>query len=452
MIAVLRKIFTSHRLSLFVLLLIQLGTFIFNRYLPVKLNALLFMGSSLFFGIGLLGIYLNKEVGIAEKGQQRNIWLKSLTTLFGLSVITVIFFLLKQNFMQNPILAEQSDVIPTIIELCERFVSGDNVYKPIEKFGYFLPVTYLPMQWVPFLTAEIFHFDYRWIPISIWAIAFILLVWRSMKYNNYWYHILTIIFGTIPILLMSVTTDPVSFIMSGTVAINPLSSVMSDTVEIMVAGYYILLILSFNINSPVLRGLIVAICLMSRYSLVLWLPVAVVVLWLNEPKRNFYITTGTIVIFIVGIYVIPFLSKDWGIFYRGYKHYDISALGEWQHINGETGKPYHLYSGFGFAPFIYDYYPGQDLMAKIKALQRFHFWGSLLTTAALVLLYLRIRKSIHYKIYLMASFKIYLAIFMFFIQVPYTYLMLVDLFVSIAIFAETGKYHFAGKIKRNLTA
>ncbi len=395
------------------------------------------MASSLFFGIALLGIYRNKEVGIAEKGQRRNIGVKSLATLFGLSAITAVFFLLKQHFSQNPILAEHSDVIPTIIELCERFLNGDAVYRPIEKFGYFLPVTYLPMQWVPFLTAEVFHFDYRWISISIWAIAFTVLVCRSMKYNSSWYHILTVLFGTIPILLMSLTS-------------GSLSSIMTNTVEIMVAGYYILLILSFNINNPVLRGLIVAICLMSRYSLVLWLPVAFVVLWLNEPKRNFYSTAATIIVFIVGIYVIPFLSKDWGIFYRGYKHYDISALGEWQHINGETGKPYHVYSGFGFASFIYDYYPGQDLMAKIKVLQKFHFWGSLLTTAALVLLYLRIRKSIYYKIYLMASFKIYLAVFMFFIQVPYTYLMLVDLFVSIAIFAETGKYHFAGTIKRKM--
>lgn len=434
MTALLGKIFRSHRFGLILLLLIQWYTFTFNRHLPVQLNAFVFMGSSLLFGIVLLRIYYNKSVGLSETGLQKGRLLKRIISLGGLSLIALSFYLLNQNFTQHEILAKQSDVIPTIIELCERFTHGKKVYTPIEHFGYYLPVTYLPMQWMPFLMAEVLHFDYRWIPIVIWAIAFIILVRRSMKYNSAVYHLFTILFGTIPVLLMSMTA-------------NPLSSIMADTVEIMVAGYYILLILSFNINSPVLRGLIVGICLMSRYSLVLWLPLAVVVLWISEPKRNFYITAATILIFILGIYVLPFLSKDWGIFYRGYKHYDISAFGEWEHINEATGKPYHLYSGFGFASFIYEYYPNPDLMAKIKVIQGFHFWGSVLSTVAMIIIYFRIRKNIHYKIFLMGSFKIYLAIFMFFIQVPYTYLMLVDLFVTIAIFAEVGKYHFAGTIK-----
>ncbi len=46
------------------------------------------------------------------------------------------------------------------------------------------------------------------------------------------------------------------------------------------------------------------------------------------------------------------------------------------------------------------------------------------------------RKKINYKIFMLSSFKIYLAVFLFLIQVPYEYLMCVGNFVSIAIFCE----------------
>jgi hypothetical protein len=50
------------------------------------------------------------------------------------------------------------------------------------------------------------------------------------------------------------------------------------------------------------------------------------------------------------------------------------------------------------------------------------------------------RHRIHPVIFLMSSFKIYLTLFLNFIQVPYIYLMITASFVSIAIFAELGRY------------
>ena len=52
------------------------------------------------------------------------------------------------------------------------------------------------------------------------------------------------------------------------------------------------------------------------------------------------------------------------------------------------------------------------------------------------------KEKINYKIFLLGSFKIYLAFFLFLIQVPYEYLMITGNFVSIAIFCDQARYKF----------
>ena len=50
------------------------------------------------------------------------------------------------------------------------------------------------------------------------------------------------------------------------------------------------------------------------------------------------------------------------------------------------------------------------------------------------------RTKINNRIFLMASFKIYLTFFLSFILVPYSYLMITGVLVSIALFAEQARY------------
>jgi hypothetical protein len=207
----------------------------------------------------------------------------------------------------------------------------------------------------------------------------------------------------------------------------------------MVAGYYMLLICSLNSTNAVFRGLMIGICLLSRYSLLLWLPLATAVVWWSEPRKQFWQTVVTVIFFTAALYIIPFLSKDWGSFYRGYKYYDSSALGEWQHINPSTGKPFHLFAGHGIA---YKFYSLSNIPIgqRLKWLQKAHLICSLGITLISGIWYWFNRKHIHHRIFLMGSFKLYLAVFLFFIQVPYLYLMIVSLFVSIAVFFEQSRY------------
>lgn len=226
-----------------------------------------------------------------------------------------------------------------------------------------------------------------WLPIISWTIAFGLIIIRSMKFNSALYHLLVILSGAGTVLFLSVASGPVNDI----------------TLEatLMFAAYYMLLVLSFNINSPVIRGAIMSICLaVTGFNAVFWLAPVLLVLWLNEPKRSFYSMIITLAIVIAGIYTLQ---------YSGMKLVFLS-------YNAGILAPVSLQLG-------------------------------ILMSSAMIILYLKIRKVMHYRIFLMASFKSCMALFLLFSCLPYPGLMLIDLFVSIAIFAETGKYHFAGNIK-----
>lgn len=421
----------KYDLMIMVVLLIQTGILLLGNnvyYLGVEGSSFSFLACGLLVGVLLLAKFRKQKVIVERSNTEgKN---KSKFLIWLIAVIVMFCFLpqIAQSFIETPISLKYSDIIPTVVELCERFFKGEFVYKPIEKFGYYLPVTYLPAQWMPFLLAEKWGFDYRWITLSLFFLSFLLVAYRSQRHSLILQHFYILLLFLLSYLLI--------------VFINP--EIISISIELMIVAYYMALIVSMNINNPILRGIAIACCLMSRYSLVLWLPIGVLVLWQNESRKSVITTAMTVILLVIVFYVLPYLSKDWYIFYNGYKAYDGSALGEWTHIDYSTNMPYHLYNGFGFAHIVYQNFPGLSLEQKIKIAQRFHLWASFGTTLLLILYYLRNKGNIYYRIFLMVSFKLYIAIFLFFIQVPYLYLMLVDLFVGIAVFAEQFRYKIIG--------
>lgn len=385
----------------------------------------LYFATSLYIGIWVILKFLDHKAVLLDKKDNRK-YKHQKFVLLGSALVVIILTLgfINNKMQQFPIDPELSDVIPTVQELTQRFVNGTYVYEPIEKFGYHLPVTYLPMQWAPYLLPEVAGFDYRWLTLVIFFGCVILILFQSMQLNSIWHHIITTV-------LLMLSYVFITYYNTG---------VHLHTFELLIVSYYVLLLLAINNGHPIWQGLMVGICLMSRYSLVLWLPMAIIVLCLNKDKKHIITVAATTLIFILVIYVLPFLSKDWMIFYNGYKYYDNSAIGEWEHLNPVTNKPYHLYNGFGFAHVVYQNFLDWTLIAKIKLLQKLHLFISIGTSIVLIIYYFKNKHRIDYKVFLLASLKIYLAIFYFLIQVPYMYLMLVDFFVGVALYAIQSRY------------
>ena len=156
-------------------------------------------------------------------------------------------------------------------------------------------------------------------------------------------------------------------------------------------------------------------------------------------KKQLYTSAITALVIVLALYVIPFLSKDWGVFYSGYKYYDDAARFEWNHLNSE-GQPIQLFSGTGLAYHFYTRLLNIDVHARIKLLQKTQLVCSILVTILMGIWFWLKKDKIDRKIFILSSFKIYLTVFLFLIQVPYEYLMCVGNFVTIALFCEQARY------------
>lgn len=393
--------------------------------LPQTLTAVLQTAAGL--GLGMLLIARSFRASaplVFSADDHRRRWLFPALAVGGfLLLLFPLALSLKQLFIAQPIDARYSDIIPTIQIAVRRFLAGEPVHPAVTFGNYTIPVlSYMPLQWLPYCFAEWLNKDYRTIAFVIWTGAVCLLVFRTTQ-ASLWQ-------GT----LLAIAA---AAMFSAILDYQP--HILSMTIELMVAGYYMLLIMGLHQRNPWLKGLGIALCMLSRYSLVLWLPLWLLIEWFSNDRRQALQTMLTAALAVLLIYIIPFLSQDWTVFYRGYKQYDQSAMGEWQHLN-DAGLPWHLYSGNGFAYLFYSGLSDWDLLARIKALQRTHFIASLLVVAGMGAWYFWKRHRIQdFRLLLLGTFKVYLTVFFELIQVPYAYLLVVGCFVSLAIVGERSR-------------
>lgn len=384
-------------------------------------NAIALFLSSLLFGIVFLYRFYNvSTVRPPAVAPRRQLWLS-------LSVLSIGFVLIgiryHHFFQHREISVANSDIIPLIQVACRRLLSGQYVYSIVNDFGYTQDMTYLPLHWMPISLATITGIDARWVPQLLWAIVAVLVCIRSWHIPNMFMR------AAVPIILLA----------ANYVVFTANCAILQLTVEFLIAAYYMLLITSFSTGSAWLQGVAIGCCLLSRYSLALWLPLYAFVMLAAGHKRQFFTAAGIALGMVLLLYVIPFMLRDPHIFLNAYGYYTKAAFFEWTHVNKE-GLPMHLFSGTGFAYYFYTRFTGLDIAERIHLLQRTHIVVCMAVTAGMAIWYYRHKHRVDHRLFLMGSFKIYLTFFLFLIQVPYVYLMCVGNFVSIIMFIEQAAY------------
>jgi hypothetical protein len=258
---------------------------------------------------------------------------------------------------------------------------------------------------------------------GIWMVALIAILRRARCRNHTW------LTYAVPLLILV------------TLAImnRKIPAILCATIELMIAGYYMLFITAINSRKAVLVALAFTACILSRYYIVFWLPLWFFAGMVGGDRKY----TLQVSLFIVGwillCYIIPFAARDWSIVRIFGPGYELAARGEWAHLNAEH-LPCHLYTGNGFAFLFYQAYRATDMYRGYDLLKKLLMTVPLLTVFAMGGWYYFNRHRIPLRIFLMASFKIFLTVFLALILVPYSYLNMVAGFVSIAILAEQSRY------------
>jgi hypothetical protein len=302
--------------------------------------------------------------------------------------------------LANPVDVSQSDIIPILQNYVGRFRSGEVVYRYITNLPYPLFPNHLPLQWLPYVPADEFGIDYRW-----WALGLFLLM-------------------GVGVYLIFLNTQRLPWLLFGAASLLPAlmlrhmivadSGLFAHTVEFTIIAYYFGLAAAIFSRSAVLQAAALVLCLLSRYSVVFWVPLFLWLLWRERGRAHAVAVAGLTLLGILLIYVRPFLYEDWTIFTHALSEYRIATLGEWS-------RKTHLFNGLGFASFFYTYAPG-DLPTRIAWLQKAHVLVSVGSVVLSALTYWMLRRRIDYRALALISLMLYLATFYAFIQIPYAYL------------------------------
>jgi hypothetical protein len=191
---------------------------------------------------------------------------------------------------ENPLLYQNADMLPIIKSMNQRFLHGQwkQVYQPIPEIWSGIQPIYLPAMWMPFGLSLIFDFDIRWITLcGIWLslILCVLPVWRK--------------------LIESIFLIVAFLILLAWLHTNGDNGVIELTEEGVVFFYYSLLATAIILKNPWIMGISVALCLMSRYSFIGWIPFAIVYLLLRR-EYKFLLRVSLAAATVVFVLILPF--------------------------------------------------------------------------------------------------------------------------------------------------
>lgn len=367
--------------------------------------------------LGIIPIAFHRFLVLPQKKIPKNkkLWLALAVIGTGI-IVFVLFSSMQEIIRQYPIDYAFSDIIPTIQQQVQRFIQGEKVYQPIVFGTYSYPSGYLPGTWLPFIPAALLQIDFRWVPMIAFVFAIILLLIYQRKKIEH------------PAASFAMVLIP--FTLYQFIHNNP--DVAGFSVELLISVYYLLFALHMHSKNYLLTGVLLSLCLLSRYTLVLWLPLFFFILFLDHNKQALFrigISTFSMVLLI---YILPFFIKDPQVILHGLLSYGNSGIAEWTHIDAVKQLPEHLTKGVGFAYFFYKI-PHIEIIKKIQLMQVVLFSLLLLFNIVMLIVYWKYRQQVNRKIFLLGSLKIYLTLFYTFIHVPYIYLYTVPLMISVGI-------------------
>ncbi|MBO0360903.1 hypothetical protein J0X19_23285 [Hymenobacter sp. BT186] len=378
-----------------------LFTFLRNLFGPFISPVVLWLAG---VGVGVSGLWAfrSQPLPALNSFKQRQVGL-----LLPLAALVLFGTRIAKMLQRMPIDPAQSDVIPLIQVVVRRWLASEPVYVPIHDFGYLLYPTYLPLTWLPFVPAELLAFDYRWIAFGGFGIG--ILVGASLLLRRRLPLPAALGLLAVPLLLLQ-----------GLLQTNP--STLTNTVELLIVGFYLLLAYSVWRGPWWAQALALTCCLLSRFSLVFWVPLWLALLWQQAGRGVALRVAGLTAALILAIYVVPFLSHDWGAFARAQLAYTNAAIGEWEQLT--FGQPEHLYRGVGLAIFFHRFTPG-PLAQQVQLVRLVHACACVAVVVAAATYWFRQRPRLDYRVFALLALKVYLATFYAFVQVPYIYLTLV---------------------------
>ncbi len=409
----------GYRLVLVVFAIELLHFFFFRKDLEFIFSPLLFLACGGFYYFYLIN---KPHLFYIETSNETKASIPLVYWLLIVALFLGVFAYTQYLISSYPIDVKDSDIIPLVMKVyVERFVQGASVYAPFTGFNYgtFVP-NYMPFHWLPFVFCAVTSLDPRMVHSLVFCLALAALLYRNFKVatkpNEFiWKAILPFVFYFL--ILLKQGKD------------------YAVTVELVIAAYYVLLGLSLFSSSKFFQVVALGMAMLSRYSLVFWLPVWALVKFLYQRKTAFLLFGG-LALFVCLFYFIPFVWPNPEVLQKGSNLWVDAALNEWDGQDWQPigDRPFQLFQGLGFASWFHQFFPG-TLTEKLLACKNALIASGILGMVFLCLARLKNQQT-EQRLFLLLSLKLSLSIFYAFVFIPYVYLYWVPLCLSLVILVQ----------------
>ncbi len=309
-------------------------------------------------------------------------------------------------FEEIPIDITNADMLPIIKVMGERFVAGHpkQVYDTIPEIWHGIQPIYLPAMWLPYVPAIALHIDMRWVTMAgvLFSFSIFLFLYRP-EIHRY----------------LSFFMGVLAFLLFWWIMADNTPGIVSVSEEGVVIAYFVLLVLSLTSGNPWLIGITASLCMLSRYSLVGWIPAYTLYLILKKRWRHIGIFAITGILCFILLFLLPVGGQTFMRLAKLPGNYVPFAARVW-HDSPEV---------FSTAPGLAWFFGPKRIALLHRLLVGLSFIGPV---AFVVYAYNRRKKRRTANIPL-AALKLSLVIFYCFIDVPYLYLFYTSSFVSLII-------------------
>ncbi len=313
-----------------------------------------------------------------------------------------------------PDVIKYSDVLPLIIKQYDLFALGETPYQAIAFPFHTAYPAYMPFHWLPIGISRFFGKDPRWAGLFLLVLVCLLFVFYiANKHKNSLFTPLLILLPTIIVYVFIIKAG----------------SDIAITFETVIAAYYFLLAIALMQKNFVMVIIGIILCLLSRYTLVFWLPLFFLLLLFNKGFLKTALSLGVIVVAVFLVFVYPFLLKNPSLLVDSLAYHNNAAIADWSE---------HKYS------FEWGVYFGNSIDFIVKGTPSHKVFIARIIQASTMLFLLFLGLFLYRKNKSRASFydillgMLYATIIGFYMLGPFAfrYYMLGPLFISLVLLAR----------------
>lgn len=375
------------------------GVLIFGKFL----NPIFLFATSMAIPAYLIWLSL----GHSSPAVKQNVipwWRKGLWAGSGLLIAFVAYEEFRKACVKFSEPGQWSDVLPQLRTQFERFSKGEFPYDVVELAGYSPMPVYMPLHWLPIGLAAPLHLDFRLIGFGFFVLAVALYGWYlAAQPGATLARIFVLLLPTFPLW---------AFLRWGELD-------LMVSYEMVIGAYYLVLATGLFARQLWLVAIGIILCVLSRYTLIFWLPLfAIILLYEKGWKKSFWVW-GALAASILLIYIIPFYLEDPTIFSRGMSYYTGATVAEWQGY-GDPPISYSMESGIYFAAHMKAIFSG-DMPHRVHSARLVQGTILILLLVSGWICYRRWRERIDFYTFSLIGLYLFVSAYYFFGPLTYRY-------------------------------